>query len=78
MTAGGTVARSTSMTSVAPFKPRDAPPAPTPLSRAILRNLLIVAAVGVVIWVGHRLGRIVRVSSWTASPARSSPFPSSP
>lgn len=61
MTAGGTVAPSTSMTSVAPFKPRDAPPAPTSLSRAILRDLLIVAAVVVVIWVGHRLGRIVVV-----------------
>ena len=49
------------MTSVAPFKPRDAPPPPTSLNRAIVRDLLIVAAVGAVIWIGHRLGRIVVV-----------------
>ena len=49
------------MTSVATFKTRDAPPAPTSLSRAILRDVLIVAAIGVVIWVGHRLGRVVVV-----------------
>ena len=30
-------------------------------SRAILRDLLIVAAVGAAIWVAHRLGRIVLV-----------------
>jgi predicted PurR-regulated permease PerM len=34
-------------------------PASTPTSRAILRDLLIVAAVGAGIWVVHRLGRIV-------------------
>ena len=33
----------------------------TPQSRAILRDLLIVAAVGAGIWVAHRLGRIVIV-----------------
>jgi predicted PurR-regulated permease PerM len=38
-------------------------PDPTPLSqsRAILRDLLLVAAVGAAIWVAHRLGRIVFV-----------------
>ena len=38
-------------------------PAPVPFfqGRAILRDLLIVAAVGAAIWVAHRLGRIVLV-----------------
>jgi predicted PurR-regulated permease PerM len=35
--------------------------APASQSRAILRDLLIVAAVGVAVWVAHRLGRIVLV-----------------
>jgi len=35
--------------------------APVSQSRAILRDLLIVAAVGAAIWVAHRLGRIVLV-----------------
>jgi predicted PurR-regulated permease PerM len=39
-------------------EPVAAPPAE---SRAILRDLLIVAAVGAGIWVAHRLGRIVLV-----------------
>jgi predicted PurR-regulated permease PerM len=37
------------------------PAPPTPGSGAILRDLLIVAAVGVAVWVAHRLGRIVLV-----------------
>ena len=35
--------------------------APASQSRAILRDLLIVASVGAAIWVAHRLGRIVLV-----------------
>ena len=39
-----------------------AAPAPSaPQSRAVLRDLLIVAAVGAAVWVAHRLGRIVLV-----------------
>jgi predicted PurR-regulated permease PerM len=37
------------------------PAAPASQSRAILRDLLIVASVGAAIWVAHRLGRIVLV-----------------
>lgn len=37
------------------------PAAPAPHGRAILRDVLIVAAVGAAIWVAHRLGRIVLV-----------------
>ena len=40
---------------------RSASAPPTSQSRAILRDLLIVAAVGVAVWVAHRLGRIVLV-----------------
>src|SRR4051812_22832324 len=36
-------------------------PPPSSQSRAILRDLLIVAAVGAAVWVAHRLGRIVLV-----------------
>ncbi len=36
-------------------------PSPVSQSRAILRDLLIVASVGAAIWVAHRLGRIVLV-----------------
>jgi predicted PurR-regulated permease PerM len=43
-----------------PSPPEDAT-APLFQSRAILRDLLIVAAVGAAIWVAHRLGRIVIV-----------------
>ena len=43
-----------------PLAPAE-PAAPSLQSRAILRDLLIVAAVGAAIWVAHRLGRIVLV-----------------
>jgi predicted PurR-regulated permease PerM len=42
------------------MEPLPAPP-PSSQSREILRDLLIVAAVGAAVWVAHRLGRIVLV-----------------
>jgi predicted PurR-regulated permease PerM len=44
---------------LAPVEAAETPPSSQ--SRAILRDLLIVAAVGAAIWVAHRLGRIVLV-----------------
>jgi predicted PurR-regulated permease PerM len=44
-----------------PVPPSEGAAAPLLQSRAILRDLLIVAAVGAGIWVTHRLGRIVLV-----------------
>jgi predicted PurR-regulated permease PerM len=46
------------VTSLLPDEPADPPLSP---SRAIVRDLLIVASVGAAIWVAHRLGRIVIV-----------------